>query len=53
MNHIEIGPPEEPEEQGGGGMKLPSFGDLFGGFGKKDEEVKPASASDSPEAKSN
>jgi hypothetical protein len=46
MMHIEVGPPEDPE-QSGGGLKLPGLGDLFSGFGKKkDEEVKPASANE-------
>jgi len=46
MVHIEVGPPEDPEEAAGG-LKLPSLGNLFGGFGgKKDEAVKPAAASE-------
>ena len=45
MVHIEIGPPEDPEESGG--LKLPSLGNLFSGFGKKkDDQVKPASATE-------
>ncbi len=45
MVHIEVGPPENPEEAGG--LKLPGLGNLFSGFGgKKDEHVKPAAASD-------
>ncbi|MCI0335505.1 MAG: hypothetical protein L0228_20045 [Planctomycetes bacterium] len=44
MVHIEVGPPEDPEEAGG--LKLPGLGELLG-FGKtKDEQVKPASASE-------
>jgi hypothetical protein len=46
MVHIEVGPPEDPGGQGGG-LNLPNLGNLFGGFGaKKDEAVKPASASE-------
>jgi hypothetical protein len=42
MVHLDVGPPEDPEEAGGG-LKLPGLGDLFGGFGgKKDEQVKRA-----------
>jgi hypothetical protein len=45
MVHIEVGPPEDPDEAGG--LKLPGLGDLFSGFGKKkDENVKPASGSE-------
>jgi hypothetical protein len=45
MVHIEVGPPEDPEEAGGG-LRLPGLGDLFGGFGaRKDENVKQASGS--------
>jgi hypothetical protein len=41
MVHLEVAP--EPTDNGEG-FKLPSLGDLFGGWGKsKDEEVKPAS----------
>jgi len=44
MVHIEVGPPEDPNGQGGG-FDLPSLGNLFSSFGaKKDEAVKPASA---------
>ncbi len=51
MVHIEVGPPEDPE--GGGGLKLPSLGNLFSGFGaKKDEAVKPASATEGKQAPS-
>jgi hypothetical protein len=50
MVHIEVGPPEDPEPDDGG-FKLPSLGDLFSGFGKKDEQVKPASASEQPRTK--
>jgi hypothetical protein len=46
MVHIEVGPPEDPEEAAGG-LKLPNLRNLFGGFGgKKDEEVKPAAVSE-------
>jgi len=45
MVHVEVGPPEDPDSDDGG-FKLPSFGDLLSGFGKKDEQVKPASASE-------
>jgi hypothetical protein len=46
MVHIEVGPPEEPDSSGGD-FKLPNLGEIFGGFGKKkDNEVKPAAASD-------
>jgi hypothetical protein len=48
MVHIEVGPPEDPEAAGGG-LKLPSLGGLFSGFGaKKDEAVKPASGTQTP-----
>jgi hypothetical protein len=53
MVHLEIGPPEDPDSDDGG-FKLPSFGDLLSGFGKKDEkdeQVKPASASEETRAK--
>jgi hypothetical protein len=44
MVHIEVGPPEDPEQAGGGGLNLPNIGNLFSGFGKKaDDKVKPAS----------
>jgi hypothetical protein len=44
MVHIEVGPPEDPEEAGG---LLPNLGNFFSGFGgKKDKEVKPAAAND-------
>lgn len=47
MVHIEVGPPEDPEGAGGGGLNLPSLGNLFSGFGKKtDEQVKPASTTE-------
>jgi hypothetical protein len=42
MVHLEIGPPDDPEAEGGG-FKLPSLGELFG-LGRKDNQVKPASA---------
>ena len=46
MVHIEVGPPEDPEGAGGG-LSLPNVGNLLGGFGaKKDEAVKPASATE-------
>ncbi|HEX3600470.1 MAG TPA: hypothetical protein VHU84_10035 [Lacipirellulaceae bacterium] len=46
MVHIEVGPPEDPAGKGGG-LGLPNLGNLFGGFGaKKDEAVKPASATE-------
>ena len=46
MVHIEVGPPEDPAGAGGG-LNLPSFGGLFNGFGaKKDEAVKPSSATE-------
>ncbi len=53
MVHIKVGPPEDPEDAGGG-LKLPGLGNLFSGFGaKKDENVKPASATgQSPPARS-
>jgi hypothetical protein len=44
MVHIEVGPPEDPNDAGGG-LKLPSLGNFFSGFGRtKDEQVKPAAA---------
>jgi hypothetical protein len=47
MTHIDVGPPEDPDAAGGG-ISLPSIGNLFSGFGaKKDEAVKPASATES------
>jgi hypothetical protein len=47
MTHIDVGPPEDPDGAGGG-ISLPSIGNLFGGFGaKKDEAVKPASGEES------
>jgi hypothetical protein len=49
MVHLEVGPPEDPE---GGGFKLPSLGELFSGFGRNDEQVKPASATEEAPAKS-
>ena len=45
MVHIEVGPPEDPEA-GGGGLNLPSLGNIFGFGGKKDDNVKPASATE-------
>jgi hypothetical protein len=51
MVHIEVGPPEDPAAAGGG-LNLPSLGNLFGIGAKKDENVKPASATEqSPPAK--
>jgi hypothetical protein len=49
MVHIEVGPPEDPNA--GGGITLPSIGNLFGFGAKKDENVKPASATESAPAK--
>jgi hypothetical protein len=43
MVHLEVGPPEDPDDASGG-FKLPSLGGLFSGFGKTDDQVKPASA---------
>jgi hypothetical protein len=43
MVHIEVGPPEDPDEAAGG--LLPGLNNLFG-FGKKDAQVKPASANE-------
>lgn len=52
MVHIEVGPPEDPAGAGGG-LNLPSLGGLFNGFGaKKDEAVKPASATEETPAPS-
>jgi hypothetical protein len=45
MIHLEVGPPKDPESDDGG-FKLPSLGKLFSGFGNKDDQVKPASASE-------
>ncbi len=43
MVHIEVGPPEDPNGQGGG-FGLPSLGNLISRFGaKKDEAVKSGS----------
>lgn len=51
MVHIEVGPPEDPDAAGGG-LNLPNLGNLFGFGAKKDESVKPASATEqSPPAK--
>jgi hypothetical protein len=51
MVHIEVGPPEDPAAAGGG-LNLPNLGNLFGFGAKKDENVKPASATEqSPPAK--
>jgi hypothetical protein len=45
MVHIDVAPPEDPDA--GGILQLPSLGNLFSGFGaKKDEAVKPASATE-------
>jgi hypothetical protein len=47
MTHLEVGPPEDPENKNGGGLKLPNLGNLFSSFGaKKDEAVKPASGTE-------
>jgi hypothetical protein len=47
MVHIDVAPPEDPDA--GGVLQLPSLGNLFGAFGgKKDDAVKPASATDAP-----
>jgi hypothetical protein len=47
MVHLEVGPPENPDESGGG--LLPTIGNLFSGFsGKKDEQVKPAATTEKP-----
>jgi hypothetical protein len=46
MVHIEVGPPEDPEAAGGG-LNLPNLRGFLSGFGaKKDEAVKPASATE-------
>ncbi|HEX5470666.1 MAG TPA: hypothetical protein VFW73_02210 [Lacipirellulaceae bacterium] len=46
MVHINVGPPEDPNDKNNGGL-LPSLGNLFSGFGaKKDGNVKPASATE-------
>ncbi len=46
MVHIKVGPPEDPDDAGGG-LKLPNLGNLISGFGaKKDENVKPAAATE-------
>jgi len=46
MTHIEVGPPEDPDQKGGG-LNLPGLGNLFSGFGaKKDDNVKPASGTE-------
>jgi hypothetical protein len=51
MVHIEVGPPEDPAAAGGG-LNLPNLGNLFGFGAKKDENVKPASATEqAPPAK--
>jgi hypothetical protein len=39
MVHIEVGPPEDPEDAEGG-LKVPGLGNLFGFGGKKDDNVK-------------
>jgi hypothetical protein len=50
MVHLEVGPPEDPEQAGGG--LLPNLGSIFGFGGKKDDQpkkddqVKPAAAED-------
>jgi hypothetical protein len=51
MVHIEVGPPEDPEDAEGGGLNIPGLGNLFSGFGKKtDDKVKPAAAEETPSA---
>jgi hypothetical protein len=46
MVHIEVAPPQDPDANGGV-LQLPNLGNLFTGFGaKKDEAVKPASATE-------
>jgi hypothetical protein len=45
MVHIEVGPPEDPNAAKGG-ISLPNIGNLFGFGAKKDENVKPASATE-------
>lgn len=46
MVHIDVGPPEDPDAAGGG-LSPPNLGNIFSGFGaKKDENVKPASATE-------
>ncbi len=45
MVHLDVGPPEDPDA-GGGGLSLPNLGNLFGFGGKKDENVKPAAATE-------
>ncbi len=50
MVHLNVGPPEDPNDKNNGGL-LPNLGNLFSGFGaKKDENVKPASATEQSEA---
>jgi hypothetical protein len=45
MVHIEVGPPKDPEEAGGGSL-LPNLGKLLG-FGRtSNDQVKPASATE-------
>jgi hypothetical protein len=52
MVHLEVGPPEDPEQSGGG--LLPNLGNLFSGFGaKKDEQVKPAASTEESPASKN
>jgi hypothetical protein len=46
MTHIDVGPPEDPNNAGGG-LSLPNLGNIFGGLGpKKDDNVKPAVATE-------
>jgi hypothetical protein len=50
MTHIDVGPPEDPNNASGG-LALPSLSNLFGGIGaKNDENVKPAAAIEEPRA---
>jgi hypothetical protein len=49
MVHIEVGPPEDPEDAEGG-LKLPGLGNLFGLGGKKDDNVKQTGASEGANA---
>jgi hypothetical protein len=47
MEHIEVGPPEDPGTSDDSILSLPGLRNLFGGSSrKKDEEVKPAAATD-------
>jgi hypothetical protein len=47
MVHIEVGPPEDPGIEEGDILSIPGLRNLFGGSNRtKDEEIKPASASE-------